>query len=241
VEADLERLDMHWLDDEDESQRQSKKEVYAAAARMQGCLSKSMTKMLMDCGPEPPRVKTRRKSMARQRRFGTEIKKNLPVPPPVKRASERSTVKDTITEEPFNSNGGVPGDSRIINEKNQCLSTHSTATDGRVGNSTNSNGGVLGNSPIINEANRRSSSHSTAAEGAPENSLNSNRGAPGNPLNGNRRVPGTRGGSQRLSTRSAAAEASREGIQRVSRHSAPRASMEGSRRPSTHGRVTTID
>jgi len=53
VEAQLDRLDRHWVDDADPSRAQSKKEVYTAGARLQGRLGKSMTEFLKLSGARP--------------------------------------------------------------------------------------------------------------------------------------------------------------------------------------------
>merc|ERR1712008_344898 len=50
VEAALDRLDSHWIDDAHQSTAQSKKEGYAAGARLLGRLGKSMTRMLKRAG-----------------------------------------------------------------------------------------------------------------------------------------------------------------------------------------------
>mmetsp|Transcript_8168 Transcript_8168/g.15295 ORF Transcript_8168/g.15295 Transcript_8168/m.15295 type:complete len:144 (+) Transcript_8168:3-434(+) len=56
-----------------------------------------MTKMLMDCGAPPPKVKIRRKNLAQRSYFGTasDQKTNLPVPQPVLKASARAALVDT--------------------------------------------------------------------------------------------------------------------------------------------------
>jgi len=85
VEAQLDRLDIHWLDDKEERTFQSKKEVYTAGARLLGRLGKSMTTMLNECGAKPARPKLRRQMTAGNKYLGANVSAQMAPPPPITR------------------------------------------------------------------------------------------------------------------------------------------------------------